>query len=326
MASLKSLAKDTVIYGLSSIIGRFLNYLLVPLYTAKLSAASGGYGVITNIYAYVALLLVILTYGMETTYFRYANKSEENPDTVYSTTLISVGTTSLLFVLLVLGFLPGIAGWMGYEAHPEYVGVMAIVVALDAFQCIPFAHLRYKHKPIKFAALKLLFIGMNILLNLLYFLWLPKLYESHPDVIGKIYDPTVGVGYAFFINLFCTGLVTFFFWKELVGIKYKFDWSLLKRMLKYAWPILVLGIAGILNQTFDKMMFPKIYHNVDQAQQLGIYGAAVKIAMIMALITKPSAMPTSPLSSARRRRKTAARPMPRRCATLSSSPCWPSWQ
>ena len=286
MASLKSLAKDTVIYGLSSIIGRFLNYLLVPLYTAKLSAASGGYGVITNIYAYVALLLVILTYGMETTYFRYANKSEKNPDTVYSTTLISVGTTSLLFVLLVLGFLPGIAGWMGYEAHPEYVGVMAIVVALDAFQCIPFAHLRYKHKPIKFAALKLLFIGMNILLNLLYFLWLPKLYESHPDVIGKIYDPTVGVGYAFFINLFCTGLVTFFFWKELVGIKYKFDWSLLKRMLKYAWPILVLGIAGILNQTFDKMMFPKIYHNVDQAQQLGIYGAAVKIAMIMALITQ----------------------------------------
>ena len=286
MASLKSLAKDTAIYGLSSIIGRFLNYLLVPLYTAKMSAASGGYGIVTNIYAYVALLLVILTYGMETTYFRYANKSEENPDTVYSTTLISVGTTSLLFVLLVLGFLPGIAGWMGYEAHPEYVGVMAIVVALDAFQCIPFAHLRYKHKPIKFAALKLLFIGMNILLNLLYFLWLPKLYESHPDVIGKIYDPTVGVGYAFFINLFCTGLITFFFWKELAGIKYKFDWSLLKRMLKYAWPILVLGIAGILNQTFDKMMFPKIYHNVDQAQQLGIYGAAVKIAMIMALITQ----------------------------------------
>ncbi len=286
MASLKSLAKDTVIYGLSSIIGRFLNYLLVPLYTAKLSAASGGYGVITNIYAYVALLMVILTYGMETTFLRFANKSEENPDTVYSTTLVSVGSTSLLFVLLVLAFLPGIAGWMGYEAHPEYVGVMAIVVALDALQCIPFVYLRYKHKPIKFAALKLLFIFLNILLNLLYFLWLPKLYESHPDVIGKIYDPSVGVGYAFFINLFCTGLVTFFFWKELVGIKYKFDWSLLKRMLKYAWPILVLGIAGILNQTFDKMMFPKIYHNVDQAQQLGIYGAAVKIAMIMALITQ----------------------------------------
>ena len=287
MANLKSLAKDTAIYGLSSIIGRFLNYLLVPLYTAKMTAASGGYGVITNVYAYVALLLVILTYGMETTFFRFANKSEENPNTVYSTTLISVGATSLLFVLLVLAFLPGIAGWMGYSAHPEYVGVMAAVVALDAFQCIPFAYLRYQRRPWKFAALKLLFIFLNIGLNLLYFVALPALYKSYPDVIGKIYSPTVGVGYAFFINLACTGPITLLFWKELVGIKYKFDWSLLKRMLKYAWPILVLGIAGILNQTFDKMMFPKIYgDHADTQTQLGIYGAAVKIAMIMALITQ----------------------------------------
>jgi len=287
MANLKSLAKDTAIYGLSSIIGRFLNYLLVPLYTAKLSAASGGYGIITNVYAYTALLLVILTYGMETTFFRFANKGEENPNTVYSTTLISVGTTSLLFVLLVLAFLPGIAGWMGYSAHPEYVGVMAVVVALDAFQCIPFAYLRYQRRPIKFAALKLLFIFLNIGLNLLYFVALPALYNHYPAVIGTIYSPSVGVGYAFFINLACTGLVTFFFWKELVGIKYQFDWSLLKRMLSYAWPILVLGIAGILNQTFDKMMFPKIYgDHADTQSQLGIYGAAVKIAMIMALITQ----------------------------------------
>ena len=287
MANLKSLAKDTAIYGLSSIIGRFLNYLLVPLYTAKLSAASGGYGVITNVYAYTALLLVILTYGMETTFFRFANKSEENPKTVYSTTLISVGTTSLLFVLLVLAFLPGIAGWMGYSAHPEYVGVMATVVALDAFQAIPFCYLRYQRKPIKFAALKLLFIFLNIGLNLLYFVVLPKLYGKYPDAVGTIYDPSVGVGYAFFINLACTGLITFFFWKELTGIKYKFDWSLLKRMLSYSWPLLVLGIDGILNQTFDKMMFPKIYgDHADTQSQLGIYGAAVKIAMIMALITQ----------------------------------------
>ena len=287
MANLKSLAKDTAIYGLSSIIGRFLNYLLVPLYTAKMSAASGGYGVITNVYAYTALLLVILTYGMETTFFRFANKEDENPKTVYSTTLISVGTTSLLFVLLVLAFLPGISGWMGYSAHPEYVGVMAAVVALDAFQAIPFCYLRYQRRPIKFATLKLLFIFLNIGLNLLYFVGLPALYKSHPDIIGKIYDPTIGVGYAFFINLACTALITFFFWKELTGIKYKFDWSLLKRMLSYSWPLLVLGIAGILNQTFDKMMFPKIYgDHTDTQSQLGIYGAAVKIAMIMALITQ----------------------------------------
>jgi len=286
MANLKTLAKDTAIYGLSSIVGRFLNYLLVPLYTAKLSAASGGYGVITNIYAYTALLLVLLTYGMETTFFRYSNKGGEDADTVYTTTLTSIGATSLAFVAVVLALLPQIAGWMGYSAHPSYVGVMAVVVALDAFQSIPFARLRYQHRPVKFAALKLLFIFLNIGLNLLYFVALPALYESHPDAVGMIYDPSVGVGYAFYINLACTAVVTLFFWNELVGVRYRFDWSLLKRMLSYSWPLLVLGITGILNQTFDKMMFPKIYHAADAQSQLGIYGAATKIAMIMALITQ----------------------------------------
>ncbi|MBP5499055.1 MAG: oligosaccharide flippase family protein, partial [Muribaculaceae bacterium] len=154
MANLGSLAKDTAIYGLSSIIGRFLNYLLVPLYTAKLSVASGGYGVITNIYSYTALILVILTFGMETTFFRFTNKENENPNTVFSTTLIAVGSVALMFVLLVMGFLPWISSGMGYSDHPEYIAVMAVVVALDAFQAIPFAYLRYKHKPIKFASLK----------------------------------------------------------------------------------------------------------------------------------------------------------------------------
>ena len=124
MSNLKGLAKDTAIYGLSSIVGRFLNYLLVPLYTAKLSAASGGYGVITNVYAYTALLLVILTYGMETTFFRFANKEGENPQKVYSTTLMAVGFTSLLFVVLVVAFIGPISSAMGYAEHPSYVWVM----------------------------------------------------------------------------------------------------------------------------------------------------------------------------------------------------------
>lgn len=286
MANLKSLAKDTAIYGLSSIIGRFLNYLLVPLYTAKLAASSGGYGIITNVYSYTALLLVILTYGMETTFFRFANKTEEDPNTVYTTTLISVGATSLMFVAFVLGFLPWISGAMGYGAHPEYIAVMAMVVALDAFQAIPFAYLRYKKRPIKFAVLKLLFIFMNVLLNLLYFVVLPALYVHHPDIIGKIYSPHVGVGYAFYLNLVCTGSITFFFWAELFHVKYRFNGRLLKRMLGYSWPILVLGIAGILNQTADKILFPFIYTKGGETQQLGIYGAASKIAMIMALITQ----------------------------------------
>lgn len=286
MANLKSLTKDTAIYGLSSIIGRFLNYLLVPLYTDAITKASGGYGVITNIYAYTALLLVILTYGMETTFFRFANKSEEDPKKVYATILMSVGTTSLLFVIFVFIFLSPISSAMGYADHPSYIWVMAMVVAIDAFQCIPFAYLRYQKRPIKFAALKLLFVVLNITLNLVFFLLLPALYKTYPDVIGHIYDPSVGAGYAFYINLACTAPITFFFYKELTGFKYTFDKQLMRRMMRYSWPILVLGIAGILNQTADKIMFPYIYKGNDAHTQLGIYGAASKIAMIMAMITQ----------------------------------------
>lgn len=286
MGFIKKLGSDTAIYGLSSIIGRFLNYLLVPLYTAKISAASGGYGIITNIYSYTALLLVILTYGMETTLFRYLNKDEHDPDKVYSTILTSVGSTALLFVALVMALLGWIAPAMGYADHPEYIAVMAIVVGLDAFQAIPFSYLRAKKRPIKFATLKLLFIFLNIGLNLLYFVVLPALYPGHESIVGFIYDPSIGVGYAFFLNLVCTALVTIGFKQELFNVKWQFDWSLLKNMLKYSWPLLVLGIAGILNQTADKILFPYIYTKSDARMQLGIYGACVKIAMIMALITQ----------------------------------------
>ncbi len=275
MQNLKSLAKDTAIYGMSSIVGRFLNYLLVPLYTAKLSAESGGYGVITNMYAYTALLLVVLTYGMETTFFRFANKEGEDPQRVYSTILASVGGTSLLFVCLVLAFIGPLSAFMGYADHPSYVWVMAMTVAIDAFQCIPFAYLRYKKRPLKFAALKLLFIVMNIALNLFCFIALPELTGRPTDV-----------GYAFYINLACTASITFFFWRELTGFRRVFDRALMRRMLAYSWPVLVLGIAGILNQTADKILFPYIYDAPDAHQQLGIYGAASKIAMIMAMITQ----------------------------------------
>ena len=284
MAGLKSLAKDTVIYGLSSIVGRFLNYLLVPLYTAKMSAASGGYGVVTNVYSYTALLLVILVYGMETTLFRYSTKEGEDPKRVYSTIFTSVGFTSLLFVALVLAFLSPISGAMGYAEYPEYIGVMAVVVAMDAFQAIPFSFLRQQQKALKFAALKFLFIVINISLNLLYFVALPALYVSYPDAVGTIYSPEVGVGYVFYLNLVCTSIVMLCLIPELRGFKWVFDWSLFKRMIAYSSPILLLGIAGVLNQNADKIMFPFLYEQPDAKSQLGIYGAASKIAMIMAMI------------------------------------------
>ena len=172
MAGLKSLAKETAIYGLSSIVGRFLNYLLVPVYTIALSAQSGGYGIVTNIYAWVALLLVLLTCGMETGFFRFANKGADDPMRVYSTTLLSVGIGAFTFLMLGLLFLEPVAIWLEYGDHPWYVGMMMIVVAMDAIQSIPFAYLRYKKRPIKFAALKLLFIFLNITLNFVYYVWM----------------------------------------------------------------------------------------------------------------------------------------------------------
>jgi len=270
MGKLKTIFKDTAIYGMSSIIGRFLNYLLVPLYTAQFSAASGAYGVITNIYAYVALALVILTFGMETTYFRFTNKTHTDSETVYGTTLIAVGSISLLFAVVVLALLSPISQLMGYGDHPDYVGVMAVTIAIDAFLCIPFAHLRQQRKAIKFAALKLLNIMVTILLNLIYFYFMD----------GK------DVGYVFYINLVCTVMLAFCLLTEYTGFRWRLDTKLLRTMLSYSWPILVLGIAGILNQTADKMLFPYIYEGSDMRSQLGIYGACSKIAMIMAMITQ----------------------------------------
>lgn len=271
MAGLRSLAKETAIYGMSSIIGRFLNYLLVPIYTNALPMESGGYGVITNMYAITALLMVLLTYGMETGFFRFANKGEEDPMRVYSTTLLSVGGTAAVFLIICLSFLHPIAGFLGYGEHPWYMGMMMIVVAMDAFQAIPFAYLRYKKRPIKFAALKLLFIFTSIALNIIYFVGMK----------GE------NVGVAFAINLICTSMVMICMWKELFGFKYVLDKALLNRMFRYSFPILILGIAGILNQVADKIIFPFVYPDKAEANiQLGIYGAASKIAMIMAMLTQ----------------------------------------
>lgn len=284
MSNLKSLLKDTAIYGVSSIAGRFINYLLVPIQTAAWAASGGQYGVVTNVYAYTALLMVILTYGMETAFFRFANKTEENPQTVYTTTLISVGGTSLFFILLVLTFLTPIASFMGYAAHPDWVAVMFVCVAIDAFKCIPFAYLRYSKRPVKFAAIQLANVFLNVFLNITYLFILPSL-RINPF---GLYDDqfTLDVGMVFYINLACTTLVTLMFWKELIGFRYRFDGRLLKRMLRYAWPLLILGIAGILNQTFDKIVFPFLYRGADAKAELSIYGATVKIAMIMAMITQ----------------------------------------
>ena len=271
MAGLKSLAKETAIYGLSSIVGRFLNYLLVPVYTSALSAQSGGYGVVTNLYAWTALAMVMLTFGMETGFFRFANRAGEDPKRVYSTTLLSVGAVAVCFLLLGLLFLHPLAGMMGYADHPWYLGMMMAVVAMDAIQSIPFAYLRYQKRPLKFAALKLLFIFLNITLNLIYY------------VVMRGSD----VSYAFLFNLICTSVVMLCLIPEMRGFAYILDRVLLRRMLAYSLPLLVLGLAGILNQVADKIIFRFVYPDESAALvQLGIYGAASKIAMVMAMLTQ----------------------------------------
>ena len=278
MANLKGLMKDTAIYGLSSIVGRFLNYLLVPLYTHYMPKASGDYGISTNVYAYTALILVLLTFGMETTLFRFANDDKQTleigrkrSDTVFSTVMAVVGTLTAVFLLLVFGLIGPISDALGYADHPEYLQMMAVVVAMDALQAIPFSYLRYQKRAIRFASLKLLFIALNIALNVFYFV-----------VLGK-----TSVYYVFFINLLCTGFISLLFIPDLIKIHWHYDGRLLKRMLSYSWPILILGIAGILNQVADKIIFPLVYPDQAQANvELGIYGSCVKIAMIMAMITQ----------------------------------------
>ena len=288
MASLKRLLRDSVVYGLSSIVGRFLNYLLVPLYTYKIAASTGGYGVVTNIYAYTALLLVILTFGMETTYFYYSSRKAGGGAyplrTIFSTVLGTVGAVNVCFVVSVLALLGPIAGWLGYADHPEYIGVMACVVALDAFQSILFARLRQEGRAWKFAALKLGFVVLNIGLNLFIFLVAPNIADR--PWMGW-YDGSDQVGYIFKVNLVCTALVTFGFARELRDFRFSaFDAGLLKPMLRYAWPLLLLGIVGVMNQVADKILLPLLLPGEEGRVQLGLYGACVKIAMLMAIITQ----------------------------------------
>ena len=292
---MKILAKETAIYGMSSIVGKFLNWLLVPLYTYVLQQQSD-YGIVTNLYAWTALLLVILTYGMETGFFRFANKTEENPKTVYSTSLITLFTTSLLFAVACTIWRTPIANALGYPTHNEFIALLGIVVAMDAFASIPFAYLRYKKRPLQFAALKLLFVFLNIALNLFFLVLCPKIQDW--GFISSWYNPDYGVGYVFVANILATGIQTLCLLPAIVeGFKNEhglptsdsrrlFSGDLLKRMLRYSLPLLVLGVCGIMNQTLDRILFPFFYDGADAQAQLGIYGACFKVAMVMMMFTQ----------------------------------------
>jgi len=302
---LTSLAKDTAIYGVSSILGKFLNWLLVPLYTHVL-ATPADYGQVTNLYAWTALLLVVLTYGMETGFFRFINKEDEpNPSRVYSTSMISVGSTSLLFAILVLVFSPAIANRLGYAPHPEYIWLLGFSVAMDAFASIPFAYLRYKKMPIRFAAYKMLYVVLNIVLNLWFFIACPFLMRVAPATVSWFYNPSYGVGYVFVANFISTLIQTVFLLPYIVSVKWQFNKLLLIKILKYSLPLLVLGIAGIMNQILDKILFPFLLKGHYGDTQLGIYGATSKMALVMLMFTQAFRYAYEPFVFAQKREKSS---------------------
>lgn len=267
--NIKGLARETAIYGVSSIVGKFLNYLLVPLYTYVLQRTSD-YGIVTNLYAWTALLLVILTYGMETGFFRFANKEGNDPASVYKTTLLTLLTTSTLFAVVCIVLRQPIAVAMGYEGHASFIAMMAATVAMDAFACVPFAYLRFKKKAVLFAVLKLLFVVLNIAFNLLFL------------VVLKWQDVT----YVFVANILATAIQTLVLVPFTLPKGGTYSFPLLKQMLRYSLPLLVLGVAGIMNQTLDRIIFPYLYVGADAQSQLGIYGACFKVAMIMMMFTQ----------------------------------------
>ena len=269
MSKIDSLVKDTAIYGLSSIVGKFLNYLLVPLYTYLL-ANTDDYGIVTNLYAWTALLLVILTYGMETGFFRFANKEGYDAKQVYRTAYIALLSSSVLFAALCVVFQQPIANVLDYPNHSEFIALMAVTVAIDAFASIPFAYLRYQKRPILFATLKLLFVLLNIGFNILFLVILGK-----TDVI-----------YIFISNIMATGIQTLCLLPFCLPRGARFSWSLLRDMLRYSLPLLILGVAGIMNQTLDRILFLKLYPFEDAKAQLGIYGACFKVAMVMMMFTQ----------------------------------------
>ena len=290
MAEMKKLAAQTAVYGVSSIFGRFLNWCLAPYYTYVLANQSE-YGIYTNIYAWTALLIVILTYGMETGFFRFVNKEENEPKKVYSSVLWCVGLSSAVFAVFAVLLSPAMAGALQIDGHADFVAVMCVTVAIDAFCCIPMAYLRYKNRSAKFAMVNLIMIGVNIFFNVFFLLICPWLHKVAPATVDWFYNPSYSVGYVFVANLISTLSKVALLSREIREADFALDRGLLKKILRYSLPLLILGVAGIMNQTLDKILFPVIYtwggHSVVEAQeQLGIYGACFKVAMVMMMFTQ----------------------------------------
>ncbi|MEQ1530467.1 MAG: polysaccharide biosynthesis C-terminal domain-containing protein [Methylococcales bacterium] len=284
MSIFRKLASQTAIYGLSSIFGRFLNYLLVPLYTYYFSAAE--YGVVSEFYAYAGFFSVLLLFGFETGYFRFRDKQQPQKDTAYSTALYFVVLANVGFFLAITEINTQLADKLQYADHPEYIIWFSIILALDAVTAIPFARLRAEDKAWRFAGIKMLEILLTIGLSLFFIVYCPKAYAQQPQSwVAWFYDPGIGVGYIFIANVIASAVKFLFLTPQLLGLAWGFDRALFWRMLRYSLPMVAIGFAGIINEMLDRALLKHLlpYDLQTNMGMLGIYGACYKLSILMSL-------------------------------------------
>ena len=283
MSSLKKLAGQTAIYGLSSILGRFLNFFLTPLHTSALSQSD--YGINTDIYSLIAFMMVILTFGMETTFFRFYQQKETEGEArkIFSHTLFPVITFSVVFMLILLLFLPGIATLLKYEDHPEYPIYLGLIVMMDAISAVPFAKLRAQNRSIRFVSVRMAQIGIFVVLNFFFYYFCPLMLEQGiaVDFVNAVYNPELGVAYIFISNLIASGIMLLLLAPEFRKFQFVFDWAMEKRYLIYAAPLVIAGLAGIANEMVDRQFIKYLLPEDTFRAELGIYGANYKIATFM---------------------------------------------
>jgi len=288
MASIKRLAGQTAVYGIPTILGRFLQYLLVWLLTRIFLKAE--YGTISVFYSYASFLMVVLTYGMETAFFRFSEK-EENKDSVFSTAMISLLITSGSFIFLAGIFSGSIAGWIDYPGQAKYVTWFAWILGLDAIVAIPFARLRSQNKAVKFATFRMINILTNIGLTLFFLVLCPYVWKNHgslQSLLGLVYRPDWGIEYVFIANLAASIITLVLLLPMIINMRWKMHSELWKRMLVYAFPLLFAGLAGMVNETFDRLLLRYLLplsKDLSEAQ-VGIYSACYKISILITLFVQ----------------------------------------
>ncbi len=307
MTAIKRLAGQTAIYGIPSVLGRILSYLLVPLYTYVFQP--GDYGTVNVFYAYTSFLMVVLTYGMETTFFRF-NEHEKEKEKVFSTAMISIIISSLFFLAVVLYFSGDVARWIDYPDHPEYVRWFAVILALDSISAIPFAYLRAKNRPARFAWVKMTNITLNIFLNLFFLVLCPIVLKHIPETfIGRfiitIYRPHWGIEYIFISNLVASFVTLIMLLPQILGARWRLNPDLWKKMMFYAFPLLFAGMAGIVNETFDRLLLRYLLPDDISSYMVGIYTACYKISILMTIFIQAYRYAAEPFFFAQAKEKDA---------------------